>query len=315
MAGRQVCGGPAHREGSLPSNAFQEKHIDMEIKDRIADIIRSKKTQLPTLPVIVDNILRIANDERTSAKDLSDFVSKDQAIANKILKLANSAYYGMVKQVDSISRSIAIIGFNEVISLTIGMSVLSAFRQKDVHGAFNMKDLWLHAIGCATAAKAIAKKTGSNEAEQIFLIGLLHDIGKIVYAVFFPEEYRNVLEEAKKAGALLYTKEQALLGMDHAVLTGLLMKKWNFPDGLVYPSFYHHRVEKCHSGYLNRALVVALADSLCQKANIGHSGNQVAPSASKTGNMLKFSSESMEEIVSELDNQRPSIEAFFEIIQ
>ena len=155
----------------------------MTIKEKITEVVRSKNTQLPTLPVIVNNIMSATRDERTSAEDLAGFIIKDQAISNKILKLSNSAYYGLMKEVDSIPRAITIIGFNEVISLTIGMSVLSAFRQKDLHEIFDIRDLWLHSIGCATAAKEIAKKTtGSGMAEQIFLNGLLHDMGKVILA-------------------------------------------------------------------------------------------------------------------------------------
>ena len=145
----------------------------MGLSNKIADIIRSKNTQLPTLPVIVNNVLKVANDDRTSAKDLSDFVSKDQAISNKILKLANSAYYGLMKQVDSIPRAITVIGFNEVVSLTIAMSVFTTFEKTDAHGMFNMKDLWVHSIGCATAAKLIARLKGFGQTEQNFLV-ILH---------------------------------------------------------------------------------------------------------------------------------------------
>jgi len=135
----------------------------MELDRKIVDVVRNRKTQLPTLPVIVEKIMRLAGDDRTSATDLAEFISKDQAITNKILKLSNSAYYGLMKEVETISRAITIIGFNEVVGLTIGMSVFSTFRQEDLQGLIDMRDLWLHSIGCALAAKEIAKKAGTNE--------------------------------------------------------------------------------------------------------------------------------------------------------
>ena len=94
----------------------------MKIDQKIIDMIRDKSTQIPTLPVIVEKILTMAREDSSSAKDLAKFISRDQAISNKILRLSNSAYYGMMKEIDSIPRAITIIGFNEVVSLTIGMS-------------------------------------------------------------------------------------------------------------------------------------------------------------------------------------------------
>jgi HD-like signal output (HDOD) protein len=285
----------------------------MEINEKITDLVRSKRTELPTLPVVVENILSAAREERASAKDLADFIGKDQAISNKILRLANSAYYGLMKKVDSISRAITIIGFNEVIGLTIGMSVFSAFRQKDLHGIFGMRDLWLHSIGCASAAKEVAKKTGSSVAEQIFLSGLLHDMGKVIFAAYFPKEYRTVLKDAKKSETLLYHKEKEILGIDHAMLSGLLMENWHFPDSLLLPSRFHHNSVECPLTYRHHAMIVELADFLCQKAQIGHSGNPVIPKSERISGNLGISLRDMEMIVSELNEQRSKIEDFLEL--
>ena len=285
----------------------------MEINEKITDLVRSKRTELPTLPVVVDNILSTAKEERSSAKDLAYFIDKDQAISNKILRLANSAYYGLMKEVNSISRAIAIIGFNEIIGLTIGMSIFSAFRQKDLHGIFGMKDLWLHSIGCASAAKEIAKKNDSIVAEQIFLTGLLHDMGKVIFAVYFPTEYRTVLEDAIKSQTLLYHKEKEILGIDHAMLSGLLMENWHFPDSLLLPSRFHHNSVECPVTYRHHAMIIELADFLCQKAQIGHSGNPVIPKSERISGQLGISLRDMEMIVSELNEQRSKIEEFFEL--
>ncbi|MFH1487518.1 MAG: HDOD domain-containing protein, partial [Pseudomonadota bacterium] len=208
----------------------------MDIKQRITDIVRDKNTQIPTLPVVVDNVLNAAKDDRTSAKDLARFISNDQAIANKILRLANSAYYGMIKEIDSISRAITVIGFNEVVSITIGMSTINAFQEKDFHGVLDIKDLWMHSICCAMMTRQIAKNTGKGQPEQYFLTGLLHDMGKVVFAIYLPEEYAEVLKEAKESGTPLFRKEKEMMGIDHAGLTGILMERWSFPDSLVYPS-------------------------------------------------------------------------------
>jgi len=286
----------------------------MEINKKIIDIVRGKDTQLPTLPVIVDNILTAARDERTSATDLAGFITKDQAISNKILKLSNSAYYGLMKEVDSIPRAITVIGFNEVIGLTIGMSVFSSMGKNDMNGLLDMKELWLHSIACATAARKVAQKTRSSEADKIFLNGLLHDMGKVIFAMYLPDEYGEVFEKAKASGMPLYRTEKEILGTNHALLSGLLMKKWHFPDSLLLPSRFHHSSVSCDSAYQEHAMIVEFADFLSQKAEIGYGGNPVLPKVKKISGRLGVSSEEMEMFVTELKDQRSEIEEFFELI-
>ena len=285
----------------------------MGIDEKIADLVRSKKTELPTLPVVVDKILTKAREERTSARDLAELISKDQAIANKLLKLTNSAYYGLMRKVTSISHAITILGFNEVIGLTIGMSVFSAFRQKDLHGLLDMSDLWLHSIGCASAARKVQQKSGSRAAEQIFLNGLLHDMGKVIFAVYFPREYRTVLEEAQESGDLLYHKEKEILGTDHAALSGLLMESWHFHDSIRMPCLFHHDSAECPPAYQSQAMVIEFADFLCQKAEIGHSGNPVLPKSAEIRGKLGISLADADTIVDELKEQRSEIEEFLKL--
>ncbi len=286
----------------------------MDIEKRIADVIRDKKTQLPTLPTMVDNILSAARDERTTAQHLADFIIKDQAISNKILKLANSAYYGLAREVDSISRAITVIGFNEIIGLTIGMNVVSTLSQDGAHKIFDMRDLWLHSIGCATGARQLAKSLKINRAEQVFLNGLLHDTGKILFATYFSKEYRPVVESAKGSQTALHVKEKQLLGIDHGTLSGMLMESWHFPDSLMLPCRFHHDSLACPDDYRTQAMVVEFADFLCQKAQIGFSGNLALKDPDGVSEELGLTPEDIEELVQGLKEERPQIEEFLELI-
>jgi HD-like signal output (HDOD) protein len=286
----------------------------MKINSQIMDLVRSKKTQLPTLPVIIENILRFAGSNTTSAKDLSEYIRKDQSISNKILKLANSAYYGLVREVDTIPRAITIVGFNEVIGLTIGMSVFSAFGPCEDCKMLNMKDLWIHAIGCAISAREVANRTDKGVGEQIYLSGLLHDMGKVLFSVYFPKEYETVLEKAMESKTPLNDIENDMLGIDHATLSGLLMERWHFPDSLMLPSRYHHNLSACPSDYKNYAMIINVADFLCRKANIGHSGNHFSPSLEKFSSNHGICTGEMEIIMKELNSQRSKIEEFFHLI-
>jgi len=286
----------------------------MELREKITDIIRNKKTQIPTLPVIIHNIFTLAHDERTSAGDLADFISKDQAMCNKVLRVANSAYYGFLREVDSIQRAITVIGFNEVISLAIGMSVVSSFRNMNTHGIFDLRGLWMHSIGSAVASKELAKKLGSGGGDQPFLSGLLHDTGKIIFAVYFPEEFKDALQSSREKQVYLWREEQAIFGIDHAALSGLLMERWHFPDTVLLPSRFHHYAWQCPEELRYKAAIVQAADALCHQAEIGYSGNPVTPEVTEILRFLKIKDADKEAVLTVLKEQQPKIEAFFESV-
>ena len=296
-------------------SAFSKDNTPMEIDQKIQDMIRNKNTQIPTLPVIVEKILSIARQDNTSAKDLAEFISRDPAIANKVLRLSNSAYYGMMKEIDTIPRAITIIGFNEVVSLTIGMSVVSAFSGKDSGNKFNMKGLWIHSLACGFSARTTASKLGIKQAEQIFISGLLHDMGKIVFALYFPDEYVEALEYSKENELYLYKSEKQTLGVDHAILSGLLMERWNFPDSILLPSRYHHAVDQCPPKYLKLALIIALSDYISQKAEFGENWAAKMPGILKILDRLGLTKAYVEEAVEDMKSQKDEIEAFFEVMK
>ncbi len=287
----------------------------MRIDQKIQDLIRDRNTQVPTLPVIVEKILSMAHEESTSANTLAGLISRDPAIANKILRLSNSAYYGMMKEIDSIPRAITIIGFNEVVSLTIGMSVISAFNRKDAGKTFNMKGLWIHSLGCAFACRNIAKKLSMLQSEQIFISGLLHDMGKIIFAIYFPDEYAAVLSNVKENEIELYRAEKQIMGVNHATLTGMLMEQWNFPEKIQVPARNHHSVEDSPSKYQKLTLVVAFSDYLSQRAEFGESWTAKAPLITRVREEIGISRDEADKMVEELKGQKDDIEAFFEVIK
>ena len=288
----------------------------MKIEQKIQDMIRNKNTQLPTLPVIVEKILSMARQDNTTTKDLAETVGKDQAISNKILRLSNSAYYGMMKEIDSIPRAITIIGFNEVISLTIGMSVISAFiGGNGSDEIFNMKGMWIHSLGGAFAAKKTAKRLGIMQAEQIFISGLLHDMGKVIFAIYFPREYKTSFEYAKEKDVDLYRGENLMLGINHAALSGLLMERWNFPDTIMIPARYHHSVDQCPPKYQQLAQIIAFSDFLSQKAEFGDNWTVKLPGIIKIRDQLGLTKTDAEEMAEDLKNDKDEIEAFFEVMR
>lgn len=286
----------------------------MKSRETITEIIRSRKTQIPTLPVVVSNILKVTADERSSARDLALFVEKDQAISNKVLRMANSAYYGLVREVDTVSRAITIIGFNEVVSLTVGMGVFSTLGAHAGNRKIDVRGLWLHSIACGTACRIIGKRKGFEDPARLFLNGLMHDTGKVLLAAYMSQEYDGILEAAADADEPLYLVEKKRLGMDHAYIGGMLMDRWMFPSSLVLPCRHHHDVAACPSGFQKEAAVAAVADFACHRATLGRSGSPRAERPSLEMELLDLDSDDLEELNSALDEERGGITAFLEAI-
>ncbi|MEA1969402.1 MAG: HDOD domain-containing protein [Thermodesulfobacteriota bacterium] len=285
----------------------------MDINKKIIRMIKSSETELPTLPVIVNNILSAASDESTTTKDLAKIISYDMGMTNKLLRLANSVYYGQRTKAETIKRAITIIGFDEIIGIALGMSVMSSFADKNTGLSLDMKALWIHSIGCATAAKEIATRTNSAIAKKIFIPALLHDMGKIIFSIYFKEEYKKVRESAMQNRKPLFRVEPDIFNMDHAVVAGLLLKRWRFPSAILLPCRFHHNPEACPVEYRHHALIINLADYLCHKAHIGHSGNPVPVTVKNSHRKAGTNEAVLRLIVEKLRKKEDEIKNFFEI--
>ncbi|MGD9731874.1 MAG: HDOD domain-containing protein [Desulfamplus sp.] len=270
-------------------------------------------TELPSLPVVVNKILDVASDESTTIDELAEIISYDQGMTNKLLRLANSVYYGQRSAVDSVRRAIAVIGFDEIIGIALGMSVLSTLTDKDSGLSLDMKALWIHSIGCATAAKEIAARIHPEIAGKIFIPGLLHDMGKVILSIYFKDDYRNVRALAMEQQVPLFRVERTVFDLDHAVLSGLLMKRWQFPDHILYPSRYHHNPSACPTAYREYALIINLANYLCHKANIGYSGNPMSVAVKNSTHKAGINEIALKLILDQLRLKEENIKTFFNI--
>lgn len=284
----------------------------MVIRDDILEMVKKKESDLPTLPVIVDRIISAASDPKTTTEELADVIAFDQGMTNKLIKLANSIYYAQKTRVETIKRAITVVGFDEIIGIALGMSILSSFTDKTGLG-LDMKALWIHAIGVATSAKSIAKRTNPNIAGKIFVPALLHDMGKVIFSVHFRDDYRKVRQLSLEKKRPLYFAENALFKIDHAMLAALLMKRWRFPDSIIMPCRFHHSPESCPHAFRHQAMVLNLANYLAQKAGIGHSGNPIPVAIKNITVKVGLQKEAIKMILDQLKTKEKEIKDFFTI--
>lgn len=284
----------------------------MSIRETVIDLIRDNATSLPTLPVIINNIIVTAKSDKSSANDLSRIISNDQALSARVLKIANSPYYGLPKKIDSITRAIVVIGFKEIVSIALGSGIFKTFSSKKNDALLDMNDLWKHSIGVGFAARLIEQKTGVEVQESTMLMGLLHDIGKIIFLIYFPDEYAEVLAKHRTERISLHAAEKELLEIDHAEMAYLLMKQWNFPESISIPIRSYHNLADCPVEYMNRGMIIHVGDYVCHCAEIGHSTNLFPEKREEVFSAIGLSLEQVEGLAAKLKESRSQIDEFLE---
>lgn len=204
-----------------------------EIHSKLGDI-----RGISTLPHVMTRIMAVAADEDSSAKDLAREVRSDQALASKILKVVNSAYYGFYRKIANIDDAVVILGFKEIRSMCLALTVMHLFSEGQ-NEYFDRRQLWRHSVITALLAEMLAEPY-AEEHPQAFTAGLLHDLGRAVLDQFFPEAWKEVCLEVERRQCHWLQVEQDLLGTDHAEVGFWLAERWDFPTSLTESIRFHH---------------------------------------------------------------------------
>jgi HD-like signal output (HDOD) protein len=294
-----------HGGGEYPAEL---PHVSSTISK--ADIVENN-VNLASFPAVYKRIVDVLEDPKSSASNLADAVSKDSSLTGKLLKLVNSSLYGFSSEIDSITKAITIIGFKELGTLAVGIVVIRAFRQIPAK-VIDMKNFWLHSLGCGIIAKIIARKKFDSGEEQFFIAGLLHDIGRLILLKDYPEVMTKIIVDSRQKQLPLYSAEQEILGFDHTDILELLLPVWNFPANLQQIINYHHSPKSSRSSL--RAAVVHAADAMTNAFEIGSSAEYfVPPISSDLWRSLGLSEGSIESIITQADRQiDESVQVFFE---
>lgn len=231
--------------------------------------------QVPTLPEIMIRVLDVLEDEHSSADDITAILSSDPVITARVLRLANSAFFGARFQIDSIHRAVVTVGFEAVKQLTLATTVLQSFSRCTQH-CLEPQEFWMHALGSAKAAQLVALSTPQiTMPEACFTGGLLHDLGKLMLAISLGNEYEEVVRRAAEAPCALRTMEQRMLQTDHAEVGGWLMEQWGFPV-LIVAAVRHTYTPEWYTGpHQKEVLIVSVASDMARVAGFGHAGEPV----------------------------------------
>ena len=196
--------------------------------------------ELPPLPSVAARVMNMADDDRTSALDLAQVLSTDQALTAKLIRISNSAYYGFARRVSTVREAVLVLGFKQVRQMAVGASVMNSFGAQKRDDGFDLDLFWGHSIAVAVAAETLAKKTRVAKPEDAFTAGILHDIGRLVLRKVMPAEFASAVAMARSGQMSLHAAEALTTGYAHDALGKALGDRWKFPGHLVDAISGHH---------------------------------------------------------------------------
>lgn len=250
---------------------------------------------LPTIPLVATKVIEMMEQEDVTVELIAKTVSSDPAVAARILKLSNSAYYGCQRQINTLSAAIMLLGFKTLKSLVVAVSL------KQICKRFGLteKMLWEHSVGAALAARIIASRGRFINEETGFLAGLFHDIGKTIMNDQDSRTFQEVMMRSYNEGVPFEEVERSLYPFSHADVGALVIKKWNFPESLSTAVMYHHHFTTApitDQFDLFLTATTSLADKFCRKLGIGDREADVELDLAHTpeGTFLGYTPESAE---------------------
>ncbi len=217
----------------------------------------------PVLPSVVTRVMEITADPDSSIDDLMRVIQTDPSLTASILKIANSALFGHVMAVASLQEALMILGFNEIQNIVLTKAVFNSFKQINTHKWFDIRRFWEHSFLCGLAAKIISSKTPLAKNE-LFISGLIHDIGKLVIYLSQPEDFKRIVEASFELNFRTTEAEKKIVGITHEEIGASLLKRWMFPQNLLTAVEFHHRPENA-TQMTSFAIVIFLADYIAHQ--------------------------------------------------
>lgn len=228
---------------------------------------------MPAFPKSVQRILEITRDINCQPKELVMVIEKDPVMTMKLLRILNSAYYNFPKQITSVNQSVVYLGLNTVKNMALSFAAMGVLPQHNAAG-FDVQRYLMHSLTTASLARVLCQKFGGGDTDpsDLYIAGLLHDFGKVVFAQFMPEEFKLALAQSSEQNTSLHIAEQNIIGADHSLVGAMLVEKWQFPKALTDTIRHHHDEIPVENTELSCLFV---ANQISKKLSLGNSGNPV----------------------------------------
>lgn len=276
----------------------------------IAELVGALPVTLGSYAPIVRDIEAAVQSPQCSLATVASAIEKDPDLTARLLRLANSGFYGFPSRLTTVSEALSLIGIQQVHDLITSSSIIDRFAGVGADHV-DMHHFWRHSLACGVGARGVAITRHMRNPDKFFVAGLLHDVGRLALLSQAPDLNRVVFERYLQGGKLLREAERAVLGYDHAEIGGALLRRWQFPPHLIEAVTYHHR-PLGGAGSREEAAVVHLADHLVNAMGLGTSGERQAPPLLPAAwNLLRLELSTLESLAATIDSQIEAVEDAF----
>lgn len=297
--------GTSEKEGPLPTKGAPSTKLNHQ--NNFLEKLAQNKMILPEIPSIVSELNEVISNPLSSADDIANVVKKSPSLTATLLRIVNSALYACPSEIDKVSQAVTLIGTKEIFGLAVGINVLAIFKKipKEI---INMYSFLRHSIACGIIARIFAAHKNLQHTEQLFVSGLLHDLGRLVLYICFPDDSVRILENYYRSDKLLYEEEDEYLGCNHTHIVQYLLQHWKLPMALENNVIHHHNPSEAQN--LIPATIVHLADIMVNALGIGSSGEQFVPPLDHAAwEELGLSTSCFEVVIKQATHQFYSIES------
>jgi HD-like signal output (HDOD) protein len=277
-----------------------------QIQKDVREKIETNQIKLPEIPSIVTELNEVIANPFASAQNIADVVNKSPSLTALLLKIINSPFYGFPSNIDSVSRAVILIGTREISSLAVGIMVISVFKHvpRDI---VDMHSFFKHSLACGLISRILAAQKNLLESEQMFVSGLLHDIGRLIIYAYYPKQARNLLSRTMTSDQILFVEENSYLGCQHTDVAKYLLQKWKIPNNIVNNVCHHHNPSKALDSI--QAAIIHLADIMVNGLGIGSSGERfVPPLDDNMWNSLELNPSCFERVIQQATHQLFALE-------
>lgn len=285
--------------------------------EKVTMMIKARKlfrdiSDLPTIPAIVSKVVALLDNEEASPDDIADLILSDQVLAARVIRVVNSPLYRSNNEISSVKRALLFIGFKSVREMILTSYFVDGFKQKEQ--PFDMKMFWMHSFSVGAISRRIANLVGYPDVEKAYLVGILHDIGKVFLGHYCNEEYGKMLNSIRNTSYTTYEAEYEYFGTTHCEVGLCLAQRWNFPPVYCDVISYHHSSEMATEDPLLTS-IISLSDFYCLSHGTADSVAQASiPGVSEENAWSVFKQlapdrlpSSLEHFLSDLDEEYETI--------
>lgn len=263
------------------------------------DVLLLASNKIGTLPAIFHKMMEIINNPYSSSEQAAEIIASDPALSAKLLRLVNSAFYGLSNRIDSITAAVNVVGHGPLMMLTMGAILASSFSGIPSN-IIDMRSFWMHAFSTGVTAQAVAKNAGIKSVENQFIAGLLHDIGRLLFFIEAPACAIYAMTESRQNRVYFHDMEKEFFGVTHEDLAVDLLQLWNCPDSIITPIAKHHAT--LDESTPPELCVLPMANAITIAMGYGTSGEFFIPGLPDvTWSTLKITPKSLVQLAKEVD--------------